>query len=243
MQTPVDAAFGVLYVFLHEARSSTTTLTLTNGRNRGFDHSCLDVVMRTQSSVTGSREAVPSNPSFFSPKATIFCEGEALFRTRAARNLGCLLDLDPDVESWRCLAVQLPLGDQGYLPDVLVKYRGGRHRLLDATDLTDPMITIAAGALGYEHRFVSPSDLDGFRLRNAVDLLRYGNYQTPLGDRIRILATLDEYGSIRLADALTLFREVLPMAGLASLVLRRVLSIELDEALIGPDTLVRLGSE
>lgn len=199
--------------------------------------------MRAQSLVTGSREAVPSNPSYFSPKATVFCEGEAAFRTRAARDLGCLLDVDPEVVSWRCLPFELTLGERIHAPDVLVRYRGDRIRILDALEAVDPLIELAARKKGFEYGVIAPDEMEGNRLRNAADLLRYGNYRTPLGDRVRVLATIDEYGSIRLADALTLFREILPMAGLASLVLRRVLSVELDDAMIGPDTFVRRGTE
>jgi hypothetical protein len=79
----------------------------------------------------------------------------------------------------------------------------------------------------------------GYRLRNARDLLRYGNFRCPLGDRIRVMAALDEVGSFTVAEGLGLFRECSPMAGLASLVLQRILTLELDDALISPDTLVR----
>lgn len=37
----------------------------------------------------------------------------------------------------------------------------------------------------------------GFRLKNAKDLLRYGNSNVPLGDRLRLLGALDEHGSTR----------------------------------------------
>jgi hypothetical protein len=58
-------------------------------------------------------------------------------------------------------------------------------------------------------------------LKNARDLLRYGAYQTPLGEPVRILAILDDLGSMSFADAVPLFREIQPMAGLASPILCR----------------------
>jgi hypothetical protein len=35
----------------------------------------------------------------FPPRGTVRCDGPPLFRTRAARDLACLLDVDPDVEA------------------------------------------------------------------------------------------------------------------------------------------------
>ena len=39
----------------------------------------------------------------FHPRGTVRCRGVPLFRNQAARDLGCLLDVDPDVVSWMCL--------------------------------------------------------------------------------------------------------------------------------------------
>ena len=76
----------------------------------------------------------------------------------------------------------------------------------------------------------------------AINILRYGNYQCPLGDRIRVMATIEEVGSFTVAEGLSLFREISPMAGLASLILQRLIVVDLDDALIGPDTVVRRGN-
>jgi hypothetical protein len=80
---------------------------------------------------------------------------------------------------------------------------------------------------------------DGFRLRNARDLLRYTGHNVPLGDRVRVLAALDENGSLALSELLGAIRETQPVAALASMILRGFLEIELDDALIGPETQVR----
>lgn len=47
----------------------------------------------------------------------------------------------------------------------------------------------------------------GFRLRNAKDLLRYGFYQATLGDRVRLLAALEEMGSLTVAKSMAAFQE------------------------------------
>ncbi|ASY56600.1 hypothetical protein SS05631_c16670 [Sinorhizobium sp. CCBAU 05631] len=79
------------------------------------------------------------------------------------------------------------------------------------------------------------------RLQNARDLLRYAGWDTPLGDRIRILATLDEMGTLTLAECLSAVREGRPMQTVASMILSGVLEVDLDNALLGPDTVVRRG--
>ncbi|WP_431694671.1 hypothetical protein [Rhizobium giardinii] len=80
---------------------------------------------------------------------------------------------------------------------------------------------------------------DGFRLRNAKDLLRYGDHVTPLGDRLRLLAALDEHGSLPLWECLNAFHETKPVAGVASLILRGFVDVNLDDGPLGPETSVR----
>jgi len=190
---------------------------------------------------TGASDDARAEQIIHRPRATVYCRGTPIFRSRAARDLGCLLDVDPDVEAWECQPRELRIGNRRHAPDFLVTYVGGVKWLLDASEEQgDPAVTEASLREGYRHRFIAREEREsGFRLRNARDLLRYGNYRCPLGDRIRVIATLDEVGSFSVAEALGLFREVSPMAGLASLILQRILAIELDEALINPDTTVR----
>jgi hypothetical protein len=176
----------------------------------------------------------------FCPKATINCIGAPSFRSKAARDLACLLDVDPEVESWVCLPLELSLEDFRHTPDFLVSYVTGQQRLLDACDAADARVPTAAAGSGYTYQFVGREEREhGWRLRNARDLLRYGNHKCPLGDRIRVIAALDEVGSFSIAEGLSLFREITPVAGLAVLVLQRMVSMDLDEALIGPETIVR----
>jgi hypothetical protein len=199
--------------------------------------------MSSESSSIRDREAVRIDNVSFPPKATVRCTGDPIFRNSAARDLGCLLDVDPQVEAWECLPLKLRLRNAGHTPDFLVRYVTGEIWLVDACEIAgDPEIAEAAARMGIPHKFITRQEREaGLRLRNARDLLRYGNYRCPLGDRIRVLSVLDECGSFTVADGLTLFREVVPMAGLASLILQRILTVDLDDELINPDSTVRRG--
>ncbi|WSH63941.1 hypothetical protein U8Q05_20250 [Rhizobium ruizarguesonis] len=184
-----------------------------------------------------------ASPRFYYPLATIKCSGSALFRTQDSRDFACLLDVDPDVLSWTCVGVELSYGGETYLADFVVTGIDSRTFVVDvARDLPRPpdWIELAADRAGHGYRPVAMKDFaDSFRLQNARDLLRYGFYRCPLGDRVRILAALDEMGSLTVAEALSAFREGRPMACLAALILQGFLEIDMDEALIGPETVVR----
>ncbi|WP_230978681.1 hypothetical protein [Ollibium composti] len=157
-----------------------------------------------------------------------------------ARDLGCLLDVDDEVDAWSCLPASLGAGDSTHVPDFLVR-RGDRHSLVDAgTRPGHAWLEDAARECGCGYETVtSVSIRSGARLANARDLLRYSNWQCPLGDRVRLLAALDEVGSMTVAECLPAFRETAAIAGLSSLVLHRFVTVNLDEARIGPETMVR----
>lgn len=177
----------------------------------------------------------------FSPFTTIRCSLPAVFLTQAARDIACLLDVDDEVVAWSCLPRQFETGEGPWVPDLLADYVDGRSVFLDAQRSDDDAwVTEAIACQGEYHRFVTRDEVNtGFRLQNAKDLLRYGDRRTPLNDRVRLLASLDEAGSLTVADCLNLFREVLPMTGLAWLTLHRFVSIDLDAGPIGPETVVR----
>ncbi|MBY5511857.1 hypothetical protein [Rhizobium leguminosarum] len=179
----------------------------------------------------------------FYPLATVKCSGSPIFRSQDSRDFACLLDVDPVVLSWTCVGVELSYGGETYPTDFVVKGTDDRTFAVDvAFDLPRPpdWIEMAADRAGHGYRPVAMKDFsDSFRLRNAKDLLRYGFYRCPLGDRIRLLAALDEMGSLTVAEALSAFREGRPMGCLAALILGGFLEIELDDDLIGPDTAVR----
>ena len=73
-------------------------------------------------------------------------------------------------------------------------------------------------------------------------MLRYASYDVSLGDRVRVLSFLEEHGPAPLAICMTVIRNGRdPVGALAALALRRFIDIEIDEALLGPDTRVSRG--
>ncbi|MBW9051153.1 hypothetical protein JNB85_01855 [Rhizobium mesosinicum] len=197
-----------------------------------------------QSTARTRRSSHPSGDKTFRPAATVKCVGRQVFRSQVARDVGCLLDVDPEVTAWSCMATTLSLGDDFHVADFTVTTVHGYTLLLDAPDRRNEHLheTIAqaahAGDRGYRV-FDLASLREGYRLQNARDLLRYGNHQCPLGDRVRLLAALEEYGSMTVSESLNAFKETSPMAGLATLALHGYIEIELDEGPIGPETIVR----
>lgn len=182
-----------------------------------------------------------SKASLFRPLGAVRCQGAPSYRTQLARDLACLLDVDDEVSAWSCLPAQLGYDGEIHVPDLLVR-RGDRHTLMDAGRGTGLLwIEEAAEARGCTYEVWSAARIrEGFRLTNAKDLLRYARWECPLGDRVRLLAGLEENGSLTVAECLGAFRETRPIAGLAALALRRFVSIDIDSAPIGPGTTVRL---
>ncbi|KRB56190.1 hypothetical protein ASE04_28990 [Rhizobium sp. Root708] len=167
-----------------------------------------------------------------------------VFRSKAAADLSCLLDLDHRVQSWSCLIPSPASQDGEYTPDFLMTEIDGTLWLLDAPGKKVPYDNFEMAEMaekqGAQYRLFEPSEIyDGFRLQNAKDLLRYVSHGVPLGDRMRILAALDEHGSLSFGDCLGIVRETQPVAALASMILQGFVEVELDEALLGPETMVR----
>ncbi|WP_244479357.1 hypothetical protein [Rhizobium sp. Leaf384] len=176
------------------------------------------------------------------PSSTMRCDGKRVFRSQAARDAACVIDLDPSVLLWRCTTVRIVELD--HVPDFEVVYDNGATVLVDAHDreLQADLASMeeATRRRNLSYRQMSREEVyDGFRLKNAKDLLRYGNYVVPLGDRLRLLGALDANGSMSIFECLNAFQEVKPVAGLASLILNRYLEVDLDEAPLGPETTVR----
>lgn len=170
--------------------------------------------------------------------------GRPTFRSKVVRDLAAILDLNRDVLAWSCSPPPLTVGGKNHVPDLHMQDIDGGWWMLDAFDRKLPMeamvIAQAATQVAQRYRVVDRSEIyDGFRLRNAVDLLRYAGHTVPLGDRVRLLAALDENGSLPFADCLRVLRETQPVAALASLILQGLVEVELDDALIGPETMVR----
>ncbi len=173
----------------------------------------------------------------FSPAGTVRCVGVPLFKSRAARDLGCLLDVDSEVVSWTCLPILLSRNQETHVPDVLVTTEC-RTFLTDAGPTPD-WAKSAAHDLGYQYEDCDIGLAASHRLANAKDLLRYAGVSVSLGDRVRLLTYLDEHGSLPLASCSQLIKNCADgIAAIASLTLQRVVTIELDEGPIGPDTRV-----
>jgi hypothetical protein len=191
-----------------------------------------------------SGDKLPQTPHrTFYPLATVRCEGAPAFRSQRARDVACLLDVDEAVLSWSCMPVAIDGHGQGYVPDFLVNAVGREPYYLNAPDRSElGPNRLRETAAGKVRNLLTVTDDElrlGYRLSNAKDLLRYGSYNTPLGDRLRLLAALDEQGSLTLAECLSAFQEAKPVSGLASLILHGYVEVDLDQAPLGPETMIR----
>ena len=170
------------------------------------------------------------------------CEGPIRFRSALARDMGCLLDLDPDLRSWRCMPLTLSERSKEHVPDFAID-RGTHHVLVDVVPRKGKKppdwVEQAAEQQGYAYEAVPEEQIRSIRLENARDLLPYANARVTLGDRLRVLAALDERGSMTIAECMSAFREADPIGSLAALVLHRFVEFDLDETRIGPETQVR----
>ncbi len=180
----------------------------------------------------------------FSPVATIKCDGPVMFRSQAARDAACLLDVNPSIIFWRCMPVSLDCGRAVHVPDFGVVNNDGGRMLIDAPDRVLPIdadgIAAAAERAGLRYRRLLVDEVyEGARLHNTKDLLRYGGTVLALGDRLRLLAVLEEHGNLTVTQCLTIFAETKPVAGLAQMILRGFVEVDLDTELLGPETLVR----
>jgi hypothetical protein len=179
----------------------------------------------------------------FVPRGTVGCHGEALFRTRAARDAACLFDLDSSVIAWICLPELIVRNRQHHVPDFAVERASGLT-LVDVIPAIGPLppkwTAAAVEARGCRYETILESCFkDDFRLDNARDLLRYVSYDVSLGDRVRLLAFLDEHGPAPLATCMSVLGNMRdPVGAIASLALRLFVEIELDQAPLGPDSIV-----
>lgn len=196
--------------------------------------------------VTGALAAARARSSLriYTPTCTVKCQGLPIFRSQASRDLACLLDVNPSVSGWSCMPAAIEVGDILHVADFFVRDEDGVSWLFDAPDKDancEPQcLREAARNKDLRYRRLKPEEIyDGFRLRNAKDLLRYGAHRATLDDRLRVLAALDEQGALTVSDCLRAIRESNPTAALASMILQGVLEVELDNALISPATMVR----
>lgn len=183
----------------------------------------------------------------YRPFGTVRCSNPSYFRSQLARDVGCLLDVDDDVLGWCCRPYGMDdlmreRGWKGPPPDFMATCRDGQDVYISvAEENGDPELTEIAACGRLSHQYVSKTDIaSGHRLQNAKDLLRYANYRCPLGDRMRIMAALEQEGPATVGECMAAFHEVNPMAGLSSLILHRFVTIDLDAELIAPHTVVKI---
>ena len=176
------------------------------------------------------------------PTGTVRCVGLPLFRSSLARDLGLLLDLDDEVEAWQCLPRAFDFADGDgvilqHVPDFLVHYACGSEVLLDASlDGLAPIdASIAWSAICESEIRVEPA------ISNAREMLRYARRMVPLGDRIRLVAYLEDAGAATLIEAAAGMRESPePIGAVIAMVLQRVIRIDWREQRLGPDSRVEL---
>lgn len=179
-------------------------------------------------------QAVFSQPKFSR------CVGRFIARDQLARDVACLLEFEDTVSSWNCRSLEFRQGLDTYRPDfvaersqdILVIDAIGQHR-------PPPWISEAVRAENYTYQTWSRGDIDPIRLKNCKDLLRYAGTEVRLGDRIRLLSALEDQGSLTFSECLQMMRESQPICALANMILARFIEIDLDAALLGPDTSVR----
>lgn len=175
---------------------------------------------------------------------TLKCEVTPHFRSLITRDCACLLDLDPTVERWSTRPTPLVVADVAHIADFTVRDTSGETSLFDCFDRrlngkTDAIRT-AAREQGLRYRTVTrPEIYDGFRLQNARDLLRYATFRVSLSERVRLLATLDDQGSLTLAECMTVISGNYGVAAVGALILQGFIEVDLDAAVLGPETIVR----
>lgn len=180
----------------------------------------------------------------FYPTATVKCDGPPIFRSQMARDAACLFDVNPSITSWHCMPLSLDYDGGVHVPDFGILDDDGGRLLIDASDRVLPTDIAELEASVFRHgaryrRLLAEEVYDGPRLQNAKDLLRYGSTVLALGDRLRLLSVLDEHGNLTVAECLTVFTETKPIAGLAQMILRGFVEVDLDMDLLGPETIVR----
>jgi hypothetical protein len=185
--------------------------------------------------VRGGKPLVHSHQSF----NTVRCVGPAIFRHQLARDVASLLELDDDVAEWSCAPLPFSSRRSDYRPDFLAVHFDGSETIVVADERPPAWLKDAVVGSGRSFRSLSRADLPQIRLRNCRDLLRYARFDVSLDDRVRLLAALEDQGSLTLVECLSAFRSAPPIPGLASLILNRFVSVDLDEALIGPQTTIR----
>jgi hypothetical protein len=152
------------------------------------------------------------------------CRGEVRLPSAFSMDVARLLDIDPAVDHWQC---QVPLvGIEGVVDFVTHGAGGHEYLVLDFGDRVLP----ERSRLPLRTRIVTTGDVDPVRLENAKLILPFARWRVSLDDRVRLLAVLDEEGTVTLADCLGIMRNTSrPVAAVASLALAHIIDMDLDE--------------
>ncbi|WP_312412439.1 hypothetical protein [Shinella sp.] len=189
-----------------------------------------------------SRQAETSSHSqIFYPLHTVYCIGMPKFRSQVARDAACLLDVDESVDSWSCQPKSFRNGTEVHVPDFIVDRNDGETYAVDVAGQR-PIPSWIAPAVELEdfrYQLWTEDEFPSIRLRNARDLLRYARFETSLADRLILLTALKEAGSLRLSEAITMASGTKAVPIISSMILQRLITIDLDDQLIGPDSIIR----
>lgn len=175
----------------------------------------------------GGHPSSASRTGFEARHRPLRCVGEASFASALATDVALLLDVDPCVDRWRC---RVAVGETGLVADFETSGCRGQEFLFvrDAAALPPSN----GSALPPNAKVVGPDDVDPVRLENARAIVPHARWHVTLDDRVRLLAALDEEGSVTLADCLNILRHTSrPVAAVAALALARVVELDLDEPL------------
>lgn len=190
---------------------------------------------------------------YLPPENVANCRGQPRFRSQLSRDLGCLLDADPDVSWWQCLAGTVTLNDgrgssRLHVPDFYVCRIDGTHSLVDAV----------AGKPSPSRNFWIPTTAPSYdenldyqviseamilcepKLSNIKDLLGSLTKPGSLKDRIALLVFLEAFGPARIIDCIRhLDLSGNEIGAIATLYFQSRIEIDLEDGLIGPETFIR----
>lgn len=189
----------------------------------------------------GDRLVAGSKYAVVSARRTMRCIGIPACRNQHALDVATLLDVDDTIISWSSRTPALRGSEHYHQPDFVADHTAGRSLVMAVNDSFDHTLepALEAAQLGFDLKVYRPSDLNRTRLQNATDILTHGRFRVSLDERLRLLCMLDECSSACVAECVIALRSPLPMAALSSLFLHRIIEIDIDDTLIGPDTIVR----
>ncbi|AVA21345.1 hypothetical protein [Rhizobium sp. NXC24] len=173
---------------------------------------------------------------------TVRSVGSLAFKSELARDYACLLDVDDQLGSWTCGPIFRDAEGEQFTADFEVNYGNS----IEIVTIENPGQRLPTWLphrihdLGNRYRHVDRSVIPPVRLQNAKDLLQYARVTVSLSDRVRLLSTLDEQGSLSLAVCQSINMTARAVPVVASLFLQRFIVFDdIDELPLGPDSRVR----